>query len=379
MLALFFIVFIDLIGFGMVIPLLPLLGEAVGATPWDVGLLMASFSACQFVATPLWGGLSDRIGRKPVLLAGLAGSALCYALMSQATTFWELLLTRSLAGLMAGNISAAFAYAADISAAENRTKAMGIIGAAFGLGFIGGPALGGMLAGSGRSVADFGPPALAAAVLSAIALVMALVMLRETVRPGSHEGRRTGLKTVLGEPSLAFPLVAIFVTTCAFAGMESTFAMWAERSLGWGPRENGFMFAFMGLVSALVQGGGTHRLASRLGEWRTAAAGCLLLAVGMAASCLADSLAMLVAPAAAMALGFGLLSPSLNSALSMAAKASGMGAAMGAGRSVSTGARALGPVAAGFLFGATGKAAPFLAGAALLGGMAVAIVQRDRR
>jgi DHA1 family tetracycline resistance protein-like MFS transporter len=376
MLALFLVVFVDLVGFGMVIPLLPLLGEAVGASPWDVGLLMASFSAAQFIATPLWGTLSDRAGRRPVILAGLAGSALCYFAMAHADSFMTLLLARSAAGLMAGNISAAFAYAADITTPENRTRAMGMIGAAFGLGFIGGPALGGVLAGSGGSLADFAPPALAAAGLSACALVLAVVTLKEP--PRAAEAPRMRLTEALAEPKLAFPLAAIFVATCAFAGMESTFAMWSERALGWGPRENGFMFAFMGLVSALVQGGGTHRLARRLGEWRTAALGSALLAAGMAAAALADSLAVLVVPAVAMALGFGLASPSLNSALSLVAKSNGMGAAMGAGRSVSTAARALGPVAAGALFATQGKAAPFFAGAVLLAGLAVAVMVRKR-
>ncbi len=264
--ALFFVVFVDLIGFGMVIPLLPLLGEAVGATPWDVGLLMASFSACQFIATPLWGALSDRIGRKPVILAGLAGSAICYAAMAESHTFLALLLTRSLAGLMAGNISAAFAYAADVSTAENRTKAMGIIGAAFGLGFIGGPALGGILAGSGHAISDFTWPALTAAALSAASFVMAAIMLKRSTHAASpHEGQRTGLKAALQSPALAFPLLAIFISTFAFSGMESTFAMWSERSLGWGARQNGYMFAFMGLAAALVQGGGVHRLSRRIG------------------------------------------------------------------------------------------------------------------
>ncbi len=380
MLVLFFVVFVDLIGFGMVIPLLPLLGEATGATSFQVGLLMASFSACQFVAAPLWGGLSDRIGRKPVLLAGLAGSALCYWLMARSGTFLELLATRSLAGLMAGNISAAFAYAADVSTAENRTKAMGIIGAAFGFGFIAGPALGGLLAGHGHTVADFAPPALAAAALSAAALVLGMVTLKGKVPSGaSHEGRRTGLKAALHQPALAFPLVAIFLSTFAFAGMETSFPMWSQQALHWGARQNGFMFAFMGFVSAMVQGGATHRMAKRMGEWKTAAIGTVILAAGMVSAAFATSLALLVLPAAAMALGFGLLSPSLNSALSLVAKSSGMGAAMGAGRSVSTGARALGPVAAGFLFGSTGVASPFLAGGVLLAVLAALLAMRLRR
>ncbi len=380
MLALFFVVFIDLIGFGMVIPLLPLLGEAVGATPFDVGLLMASFSAFQFLSTPVWGWLSDRVGRKPVLLAGLAGSALCYGLMARSNTFLELVATRSLAGLMAGNISAAFAYAADISTPETRSKAMGTIGAAFGLGFIAGPAVGGILAGPGRTIADFAPPALAAAVLSATALVLAAATLKEkTPAHDPHAGRRTGLKEALHQPALTFPLLAIFISTFAFAGMESTFALWSQAALHWGARQNGYMFAFMGFLSAMVQGGGVHRLTKRVGEWKVAAAGAVLLAIGMVGAGFAHSLTALMAPAAAMAFGFGLVSPSLNSALSLVARTSGMGAAMGAGRSVSTGARALGPLAAGYLFGAAGKAAPFLVGSILLAALAAAVMMRLRR
>ena len=278
---------------------------------------------------------------------------------------------------MAGNISAAFAYAADVSSAENRTKAMGVVGAAFGLGFIGGPALGGLLAGPGHVIADFAPPALAAAALSAIALILALVILkRPPVVASAHEGRRTGLKAALSSRELAFPLLAIFVSTFAFAGMESTFSMWSERALGWGARENGFMFAFMGFVAAMVQGGGAHRLATRIGEWRTATIGAILLAVGMGMVAFTESLPVLVAPAIAMALGFGLMSPSLNSALSLVVKNTGMGAAMGAGRSAATLARAIGPVAAGFMFAAGGKAAPFLAGAVLLAALTLALMGR---
>jgi MFS transporter, DHA1 family, tetracycline resistance protein len=379
--ALFLVVFVDLIGFGMVIPLLPLLGEAVGATPWDVGILMASFSAGQFVASPLWGSLSDRIGRKPIVLAGLAGSALCYFFMAKADGYGELLAARTLAGLMAGNISAAFAYAADITTPEKRAKGMGILGAAFGLGFIGGPALGGILAGSGHTVADFTAPAGVAAALSATAFALAFATLKEPVRQPAapHQSPRAGLYDALTAPTLAAPLIAIFVSTFAFAGMESTFSMWSERALGWGPRENGFSFAFMGLVSALVQGGGTHRLVKKMGEWNTACLGAALLALGMAIAPFAESIAALAVPAAAMALGFGLVSPSLNSALSLVARSSGMGAAMGAGRSVSTAARALGPVAAGLLFGVAGRGSPFLVGATLLGGMSLVLAMRRYR
>ena len=181
MLALFLIVVVDLIGFGIIIPLLPFYGEHFQADPQTVGLLMASYSLAQFISAPIWGRMSDRAGRRPVLLMSLAGAALAYLWLAFADSLWMLFAARLLGGLMAGNISAAFAYMADITTKENRAKGMGLIGAAFGIGFILGPAIGGILAGSDPTTADFRNPALAAAGLSLLALVLGIFRLPESL------------------------------------------------------------------------------------------------------------------------------------------------------------------------------------------------------
>ena len=181
MLILFLIVFIDLVGFGIIIPLLPFFAEHFHASPAMVGLLMATYSLTQFIAAPFWGRISDSMGRRPVLLITLGGSVIAYVILGFSDSLATLFIARALGGFMAGNISTAFAYIADITTAQNRAKGMGIIGAAFGLGFIAGPAIGGILAGPDPATADFRTPSLAAAALSLTALLLALVMLKESL------------------------------------------------------------------------------------------------------------------------------------------------------------------------------------------------------
>src|SRR5512144_1847565 len=181
MAILFLIVFTDLVGFGLIIPLLPFYGEHFQASPAEVGALMAIYSLAQFIAAPLWGGLSDRVGRKPVLALSLLGSTLSYAWLAYSESLWMLFAARALGGFMAGNIATAFAYVADVTAPANRAKGMGIVGAAFGLGFIFGPAIGGVLAGHDPAHAAYRTPALVAAALSASAMILTVIMLPESL------------------------------------------------------------------------------------------------------------------------------------------------------------------------------------------------------
>ena len=181
--VLFLVVVIDLIGFGVIIPLLPFYAEFYQASPAQVGLVMATYSFTQFLAAPFWGRMSDRTGRKPVLLISLAGAALSYVWLGYCETLWALFAARAVGGFMAGNISTAFACVADMTTRENRAKGMGMIGAAFGLGFIIGPAFGGILAGSDPVNADFQSPALVAAGLSAIAFFLTLTIFKESLSP----------------------------------------------------------------------------------------------------------------------------------------------------------------------------------------------------
>jgi DHA1 family tetracycline resistance protein-like MFS transporter len=374
MAILFLIVVIDLIGFGIIIPLLPFYGEFYQASPSTVGLLMATYSFTQFLAAPFWGRLSDRIGRRPVLLVSLLGAALSYIWLAHAVELWMLFSARAVGGFMAGNISAAFAYVADITTRENRAKGMGMIGAAFGLGFIIGPAMGGLLAGTDPVNADFRSPALAAAVLSLIALVLAVFLLKESLSEDIRKrlaeqparSRLEMFRQALAKPNVGLLIGLSFLATFAFAGLEATFAMWSRRQFGWGPEQNGYLFAFIGLFAALVQGGLIGRLAKRFGEARLIVQGAAALCVGILMIPFADTLVMLVVAMAIAAYGFSIISPSLNSLISLQVADDEQGGVMGVARSATTLARVLGPAWAGLLFAVLGMDWPYFGGAIVM-------------
>ncbi|MBC8269949.1 MAG: MFS transporter [Rhodospirillaceae bacterium] len=374
MLTLFLIVFIDLVGFGIIIPLLPFFGEHFNASPAMIGLLMASYSLAQFIAAPFWGRTSDRIGRRPVLLITLAGTSASYVLLGFSNSLLMLFLARGLGGFMAGNISTAFAYVADITTPENRTKGMGVIGAAFGLGFIAGPAIGGILAGPDPLNADYQTPSLAAAGLSAIALTMAFFLLKESLSDDIRKeiaempakNRRQQFKSALGKPGVGLLIGLSFLATFVFAGMETTFAMWSERRMGWGPQQNGYLFAFVGILSALVQGGLVGRLARRFGETNLVIQGATALALGMLLIPFTNSLVTLLGAMVIVAYGFSIITPSLNSLISLQVGSGEQGGVMGVGRSATTMARVIGPAWAGLLFSLLGMDWPYFGGAAVM-------------
>jgi DHA1 family tetracycline resistance protein-like MFS transporter len=371
--TLFLIVFVDLVGFGVIIPLLPFYGEHFQASPATVGLLMATYSLAQFISAPLLGRLSDRVGRKPVLSVSLAGAAASYLLLAYASELWMLFAARAIGGLMAGNISTAFAYVADVTTPANRAKGMGLIGAAFGLGFIFGPAIGGMLAGHDPATADFQSPALAAFALSALALVLCLTVLKESLTPevrARHAASRTSrwqwLRRAMTDPAVRSILAMSFLATFVFAGMETTFAMWSRRQFGWGPEQNGYLFAYVGLLTALIQGGLVGRLSRAFGERKLVGIGSVLLALGMLLIAFSASLWLLLLAMAAVAAGFSMVTPALNSLLSLQTGAGAQGGTMGLARSATTMARVLGPLFAGVLFDLLGKDWPFYVGALIM-------------
>ena len=372
--TLFLIVFVDLVGFGLIIPLLPFYGEHLHATPAEVGLLMAAYSCAQFVTAPFWGRISDRVGRRPVLIVGITGATVSYLWLASADGLWMLFAARAFGGAMAGNISAAFAYVADITGPHNRAKGMGLIGAAFGLGFIFGPVIGGVLAGSDPLNADYRTPALTAAALSAVALVLTIAILPESLSKEvrarqaalPRKTRRQALRQALMQPSVILLLVVSFLAVFVFAGMETTFAMWSRRRFGWGPEQNGYLFAFVGMMSAGIQGGLVGRLAKRFGEGRLIVFGAAALALGMLMIPFSSSLAWLLAAMVFVALGFSLVSPSLTSLISLQVGADVQGGAMGIARSTTTLGRVLGPGWAGAMFHYIGMDWPFLGGAVVM-------------
>ena len=372
--TLFLIVFIDLVGFGLVIPLLPFYALRFGARPQEVTLLLAVYSLMQLFAAPLWGRLSDRVGRRPVLMISMATSVLAYLWIGSATAVWMLFAARALAGACAGNIAAAQAYIADITKPEERAKGMGLIGAAFGLGFIIGPALGGLLAGNNPATADIDTPAWVAAGLSFLALWGVILFLPESLPAdlrGMHGGSRSRLKAiwnVLGRPVLSRLILIFFLVILAFAGMESTFALWAIEQFGWGPGQVGYVFAYVGVLSAILQGGLIGRLARRFGEERLLLCGLALIGTGLLAMLFAHSIPRLAFAVSALALGMGLTQPSLNSLISRRAGREEQGEVLGVSQSVGSLSRVLGPAAAGFLFAQFGRNAAFFWGGVLVFG-----------
>ena len=374
MLPLFLIVFIDLLGFGIIIPLLPFYAEHFHADPFTVGLLMATYSLAQLIAAPLWGSMSDRIGRRPVLLITLGGAAASYIWLGFVDSLFALFAARAVGGAMAGNISAAFAYMADITTKEDRAKGMGLIGAAFGLGFIAGPAIGGLLAGADPATANYSLPAFAAAGLSLVSLLLAILILKESLseeirariaaRPPEKRFRR--LIETLKIPKLGFLVALSFVATFVFAGMEATFAMWSERTYQWGPQQTGFLFAGVGIVSAVIQGGLIGRLARRFGEEKLIIQGAVALAIGMILIPFSENLWILALAMAILAYGFSTLSPSLNSLISLQVNEESQGTVMGVTRSATTLARVVGPGWAGLMFAQLGKDWPYFTGGMIM-------------
>jgi MFS family permease len=369
--TLFLIVVVDLVGFGLVIPLLPFYAVRLAASPQEVTALVAIYSLTQLLTAPLWGRLSDRVGRRPVLLVSLAASALAYLWLGSATALWMLFAARAVAGACAGNIAAAQAYIADVTGPEERARGMGLIGAAFGLGFMIGPAFGGLLAGNDPVAADLETPAWVAAGLSAVALLGVAVLLPESLSANcaggaAARGRIGAVLGVVRRPVLSRLILVNFLVLLAVAGMQSVFAIWAMPQLGWGPRQVGYVFAYIGLVSVILQGGLIGRLAGRFGEERLLLCGLVLIVAGLLALPFAYHLPALTSAVTGLALGMGLTQPSLNSLISRLAGREEQGEVMGVAQSVGSLSRVLGPFAAGFFFAAFGRNTPYFLAALLV-------------
>ncbi|MGC4116325.1 MAG: MFS transporter [Myxococcales bacterium] len=359
--ALYLTVFIDLLGFGIVLPLLPFYAEHYGATGVWVGALMAAYSAAQFLGAPLLGRLSDRYGRRPLLLLSLAGSALSLALSGVASSLSVLIAARALAGLFGGSIATAQAYVADVTSEEERAKYLGLLGASIGLGFVFGPALGAALSRFG-----FGAAAFASAGLAAANFVFAALVLREPERrrtPG--RASLAGLGAAVRTAEIGRIALSMFLSTLAFVGMEATFALLGERRLGLDSSKLGLVFTFIGVVMVVMQGGVVGRLAPKVGERALATVGAVLMAAGLLALPFAPHLPLAMALLATLAAGQALLSPTVAALLSRASARDAQGGTLGIGQSVSALARAVGPLVAGWLFDRS-MAMPYAAGAIAL-------------
>ncbi|SFL09999.1 Predicted arabinose efflux permease, MFS family [Halogranum rubrum] len=415
----FGIVFIDLLGFGILIPVIPLYALSFGASEFVGSLLIASYSAMQFLAAPFLGRLSDTRGRRPVLLVSLTGSVVAWTLFGLAGSLVVLFLARMLAGAMGGNIATAQAYIADITPPEDRAKGLGLLGAAFGLGFVFGPALGGFFASEtvlsvARDVlpavvpvSEFTLPSFAAAVITAANLLLAFVVLPESRPPEERddvpvqerESRLQQLRDALTTEGLGALVVSFFLVSFAFSALESQFIFLTNDQYGYGATENALLLTYFGVVIAVVQGGLVGPLTERFGEYRLAIVGAAIQVVTLAAVPFAPRLAPLVpnvgrllpvgptVPAAIVALfvvvtplatGNALTNVSLNTLVSRAASADDQGGAFGLTQSAGSLARTFGPALAGALYTGIAFWSPFVAGGLLMIPIVVLLSTVDR-
>ncbi|MBI2885332.1 MAG: MFS transporter [Candidatus Omnitrophica bacterium] len=342
-------VFLDLIGFGIVIPVLPLYAERFGATPLAAGCLLAVYSAMQFLFAPILGRLSDRVGRRPVLLVSVIGTAAGFLLMGLANTLWLLFVARAIDGITGGNISTAQAYIADITPEERRSRGMGLIGAAFGLGFIVGPAIGGLL-----SHISLGAPFIFAAALAAANALAIYFLLPESLPPERrHEAReRASIAAVFQQANrrrLGMILAVYFFTTAAFSLLTATYALFTERRFGFTAAQNGFIFAGQGLVGAVIQGGLLGALVSALGEKKLVIAGTVILTLTLFLLSGSATSAALLAVTTGMGIGHSLVMAPLNGVASKSVGAASQGRVLGLMQSSASLARIVGPVLGGWL------------------------------
>jgi MFS family permease len=351
-LVIFLSVFIDLIGFGIVLPLLPGYAEDYGAKGVLIGTIIASFSAMQFLFAPAWGRLSDRIGRRPVMLISNLGAAGSYALFALASTLhgnaalWGILVSRVFAGIAGANLSVASAYIADISPPEKRSAGMGIIGMAFGIGFIVGPALGAF------SMSMLGPtgPGWVACGFCAANFVLGWFILGESRQPGSAPAtarpKFAQWSHTLRQPDLGLLIGVFFLATFCFTVFESTFALLLRRVFHYGSGDHrvGYLFTYAGLITALLQGGVIGRLVKRFGEPVLIFSSLLIFAAGLAMLPFQTHLAGLLVALAVLAIGSGINRPPVFGLISLKSSSHEQGANLGVAQSFGSLARILGPM-----------------------------------
>jgi len=346
--VLFLTVFVDLLGFGIVLPLLPLYAKDHGASPGQIGLLFASFSAMQLLFAPLWGRLSDRHGRRPMLMLGLFGSVLSYTLFAFAPDYTWLLVSRAAAGFFGATIGTAQAYIADVTGHHDRGKQMALIGAAFGVGFAFGPSIGGLSHGLSPRA-----PGLIAAGFSLLAF---LIAWRKLPEPERHVGRiiggAGGLKFIANHPVALLAVALQVIVTFCFANFEGTLALFSRDRWQFDILANGFLFTYLGALMLVFQGLVVRRLMPRVGEARFAMLGCLLLGGGLLGIALGGRFVVM----AVAVLGFSMTSPSLASLLSQATPADMQGEVLGIGQSGLALARIFGPWSGNLLFGLSPEA-----------------------
>lgn len=370
--SIFLVVFIDMLGFGLILPLLPYYAETFGASDTVIGLLVASYAAAQLLGAPVLGRLSDRFGRRPILLISLAGTLVGFLLLGFANTLWMLFAARILDGVTGGNISVAQAYIADVTDEKSRARGLGMIGAAFGLGFILGPASGGLLSQWGYAV-----PAFAAAGLVIINLTMVAIWLGESLKPEDRitksekrpEINLSALVAALKRPFTGPLLITRFFFGLAFSIFQTIFALYALRRFNLGATETGFILTYVGVLAVVVQAGIVGRLSQRFRDDQLIVVSAALMALSLLGWSLTPSVMVLLIVLAPTAFAGGILNTVLSSALTKAVQPQEIGGILGLSASIESATRVIAPTLGGILLERLGAWSPGAFGALLMLGV----------
>ncbi len=352
--TLILVIFINMLGFGIVVPLLPFYADSFGAAPWQIALIFSAFSIGAFFGEPFWGRLSDRYGRRPLLISTVASTCACYLALSYAGDATTAFIIRFLGGLFSGNGSVVQGYIADVTPPERRARRMGWMGAAWSVGLIVGPSLGGLFAHPDMGPAGFRIPLLIAAALSFTSAIAILVFVREpqgrvrAAHPTPSRWAATG--EVVRHPVLGRLMLLTFLVGFAFTGIESVFGLWGERRFGWGPREIGLCFAAVGVVSGITQFFVTGPLSERFGEARVLAAGMTLTAIGCALQPFSTGFVMVTALMVVTALGQSISFPNVSALISRHSDPDRQGQLLGLNNAAGALSRVIGPLCAGLVF-----------------------------
>lgn len=358
-------IFIDFTGFGLVIPLLPFWAEHLGASPFEVGLILTTYALAQFLFTPMLGALSDRYGRKRIIMISLCIEALSFVLTGLASSLALLLCARVIGGIGASNIGSAQAVVADVTPPEKRAAGMGIIGAAIGMGFVVGPILGGIFSASNSTL-----PFWIASIMALLNALLVFLLLPETRKRQEHAPAHRGpvllfsaWNKVIRHRAISRLILVNLLYTLAFTGMEAVFALLTQKNFGWGATQNGYIFTYIGVIIMVMQGGLVRQIVKRRGESNLMLCGLAFLALGLVLLSWSNSLALLLIATAILSLGDGAVTPTSSALLSLLTPTDEQGEILGFSQGLGGLGRAIGPLIAGALFSIE-PGLPFLAGGA---------------
>ena len=370
---LFFIILLDIAGFGILLPPIMFVLENMGAGPAYASFIIATYSIGQFIAGPFWGGMSDRFGRKPILAISLSGAFLAYLLMAMAKSPEMILASRAFAGLMAGNIATAYAAIADLTTPQNRAKGMGVLGAAFGLGFVIGPAIGGFLGGATPQTANIVYPAIASAMFCALAILSVVFLFKETldekhrneVKSKPRIGRMQALRKIAKHPVLIRFCLFIFLVSTTGALMDPVTPLLVGERYGWGPRNMGYIFIIVGLMIAAVQGGLVGRIAKTIGEKNMVRLAFSSIIIGLSLIIFTPYPAGVVIGLCFTGVGTTLFTTGMSALVSHRSAPNERGMAMGVVQSMQSLGRSFGPLFAGYFY-VQWRGLPFAVGIGLV-------------